>query len=132
MIRFLAKGLIRDRSRSLFPLLVIVITVTLVIFGIGFMEGAMNNFIKSAAVVSSGHVKVVTRAYQKDSHQLPNDLALLDTEKMIKTLSQMYPDYFWTPRITFGGLLDVPDKNGETKHQYLALGLIFFQRTLVK
>ena len=130
MIRFLAKGLIRDRSRSLFPLLVIVITVTLVIFGIGFMEGAMNNFIKSAAVVSSGHVKVVTRAYQKDSHQLPNDLALLDTEKMIKTLSQMYPDYFWTPRITFGGLLDVPDKNGETKEQapVFGLGIDFFSR----
>ena len=134
MIRFLAKGLIRDRSRSLFPLLVIVITVTLVIFGIGFMEGAMNNFIKSAAVVSSGHVKVVTRAYQKDSHQLPNDLALLDTEKIIQTLSQMYPDYFWTPRITFGGLLDVPDKNGETKEQgpVFALGIDFFQRTLVR
>ena len=39
MIKFLAKGLIRDRSRSLFPLLTIIITVTLVIFGIGFMEG---------------------------------------------------------------------------------------------
>ena len=40
----------------------------------------------------------------------------------------MYPDYFWTPRITFGGLLDVPDKNGETKEQapVFALGIDFF------
>ena len=67
MIKFLAKGLIRDRSRSLFPLLTIIITVTLVIFGIGFMEGAMNNFLQSTAVISSGHVKVVTKAYEKES-----------------------------------------------------------------
>ena len=65
MIRFLAKGLIRDRSRSLFPLLAIIITVTLVIFGIGFMEGAMNNLLQSTAVISSGHVKVITKAYKK-------------------------------------------------------------------
>ena len=128
MIRFLAKGLIRDRSRSLFPLLAIIITVTLVIFGIGFMEGAMNNFLQSTAVISSGHVKVVTKAYKKESNQLPNDLALFDTKNIIQTLSDMYPDYFWTPRITFGGLLDVPDKNGETKEQapVFALGIDFF------
>ena len=128
MIRFLAKGLVRDRSRSLFPLLAIIITVTLVIFGIGFMEGAMNNFLQSTAVISSGHVKVVTKAYKKESHQLPNDLALFDIENIIQTLSDMYLDYFWTPRITFGGLLDVPDKNGETKEQapVFALGIDFF------
>jgi len=128
MIRFLAKGLVRDRSRSLFPLLAIIITVTLVIFGIGFMEGAMNNFLQSTAVISSGHVKVVTKAYKKESNQLPNDLALFDTENIIQTLSDMYPDYFWTPRITFGGLLDVPDENGETKEQapVFALGIDFF------
>ena len=128
MIRFLAKGLVRDRSRSLFPLLAIIITVTLVIFGIGFMEGATNNFLQSTAVISSGHVKVVTKAYKKESTQLPNDLALFDTKNIIQTLSDMYPDYFWTPRITFGGLLDVPDENGETKEQapVFALGIDFF------
>jgi putative ABC transport system permease protein len=128
MIWFLAKGLIRDRSRSLFPLLAIIITVTLVIFGIGFLEGVMNNFIKGEAVISSGHVKVVTRAYKKESNQLPNDLALFDTNYIIQKLQKMYPNYFWTPRITFAGLLDVPDKNGETKEQgpVFALGLDFF------
>ena len=128
MIRFLAKGLIRDRSRSLFPLLAIIITVTLVIFGIGFMEGAMNNLLQSTAVISSGHVKVVTKAYKKESNQLPNDLALFDTKNIIHTLSHMYPDYFWTPRVTFGGLLDVPDIYGETKEQapVFALGIDFF------
>ena len=89
MIKFLAKGLIRDRSRSFFPLLTIVITVTLVIFVIGFMEGAMNNFLQSTAVISSGHVKVITKAYKKESNQLPNDLALFETEKTIQNLSSL-------------------------------------------
>ena len=128
MIKFLAKGLIRDRSRSFFPLLTIVITVTLVIFVIGFMEGAMNNFLQSTAVISSGHVKVITKAYKKESNQLPNDLALFETEKTIQNLYDMYPNYFWSPRITFGGLLDVPDKNGETKEQapVFGIGIDFF------
>ena len=57
-----------------------------------------------------------------------NDLALFDTKNIIQTLGDMYPNYFWTPRITFGGLLDVPDKNGETKEQapVFALGIDFF------
>ena len=128
MIKFLAKGLIRDRSRSLFPLLTIVITVSLVIFGIGFMEGAMNNFLQSTAVISTGHVKVITKAYKKESNQLPNDLALFETEKIIQNLYDMYPNYFWSPRITFGGLLDVPNKDGETKEQapVFGIGIDFF------
>ena len=46
---------------------------------------------------------------------------------MVKELSQEYPGHFWTPRITFGGLLDVPDENGETQAQgpTLALGIDF-------
>ena len=131
MIKFLAKGLIRDRSRSLFPLLTIIITVTLVIFGIGFMEGAMNNFLQSTAVISSGHVKVVTKAYEKESSQLPNDLALFETNKIIQNLSDLYPNYFWTPRITFGGLLDTPNEDGETKEQgpVFGIGIDFRSKT---
>lgn len=131
MIKFLAKGLIRDRSRSLFPLLTIIITVTLVIFGIGFMEGAMNNFLQSTAVISSGHVKVVTKAYEKESSQLPNDLALFETNKIIQNLSDLYPNYFWTPRITFGGLLDAPNEDGETKEQgpVFGIGIDFHSKT---
>ena len=32
-------------------------------------------------------------------------------------MNQEYSNYFWSPRITFGGLLDVPNENGETKNQ---------------
>ena len=128
MIKFLAKGLLRDRSRSLFPVLVITLTVTLVIFSIGFMQGTMNSLLLDTAVILTGHEKVVTRAYSEESQLMPNDLALMDVDKLIEDLEQEYPDFFWTPRITFAGLLDVPDKNGETKAQgpVIAFGIDLF------
>ena len=128
MIKFLAKGLFRDRSRSLFPVLVITLTVTLVIFSIGFMQGTMNSLLLDTAVILTGHEKVVTRAYSEESQLMPNDLALMDVDKLIEDLEQEYPDFFWTPRITFAGLLDVPDQNGETKAQgpVIAFGIDLF------
>ena len=125
MMYFLIKGLLRDRSRSLFPVIIITITVTIVIFAIGFIKGSMNSVFQSTAVIISGHEKVVTRAYKEESQMLPNDLALLNVDQIIRNLNEEYPDYFWSPRITFGGLLDMPDKNGETKNQgpVYALGI---------
>ena len=125
MMYFLIKGLLRDRSRSLFPVIIITITVAIVIFAIGFMKGSMNSVFQSTAVIISGHEKVVTRAYKEESQMLPNDLALLNVDQIIRNLDKEYPDHFWSPRITFGGLLDMPDKNGETKDQgqVYALGI---------
>ena len=117
MIKFLTKGLLRDRSRSLFPVLVITLTVTLVIFSIGFMQGSINSLLLDTAVILTGHEKVVTRAYSEESQLMPNDLALMDVDQLIENLEQEYPDFFWSPRITFAGLLDVPDENGETEAQ---------------
>ena len=125
MMYLLIKGLLRDRSRSLFPVIIITITVTIVIFAIGFMKGSMNSVFQSTAVIISGYEKVVTRAYKEESQMLPNDLALLNVDQIIRNLEKEYPDHFWSPRITFGGLLDMPDKNGETKDQgqVYALGI---------
>ena len=128
MIRFLSKGLMRDRTRSFFPLLVISLTVALVVFGSGFMRGVMNSMLLDTAVMLTGHEKIVTRAYNEESELKPNDLALLGSGELIEKLEIEYPGFFWTPRITFAGLLDVPDKNGETKTQgpVIAMGIDFF------
>ena len=128
MIKFLTKGLLRDRSRSLLPVLVITLTVALVVFAIGFMRGTMNSLFLDTAVVFSGHEKIVTRAYNEENQLLPNDLALLDVDQLVDELGRDYPNFFWTPRITFAGLLDVPDENGETKAQgpVITLGIDLF------
>ena len=127
MINFLYKGLIRDRSRSFFPLIIITAIVAIIIFFSGFLNGIYNSLFFNTALVNSGHVKVVTHAYNLEHQLLPNDLALLEIEDIVKDLEDKYNDYIWTPRITFAGLLDVPDENGETLSQSptIALGIDF-------
>ena len=128
MIKFLTKGLLRDRTRSFFPVLVITISVAIVVFASGFMAGTMNSLLLDTAVILSGHEKIVTRAYHEESMLMPNDLALLDADELIDKLEKEHPKFFWTPRITFAGLLDVPDEKGETKSQgpVIGMGIDFF------
>ncbi len=128
MIRFLTKGILRDRSRSLFPVIVVTLTVAMIIFFQGFMTGIVSGFFRDTAVVSTGHIKIMTQAYEEENQLLPNDLALLETDQLMVNLHKEYPDYFWTPRITFAGLLDVPDEVGETLEQgpTIAFGIDFF------
>ena len=104
----------RDRSRSFFPLIIITAIVAIIIFFSGFLNGIYNSLFFNTALVNSGHVKVVTHAYNLEYQLLPNDLALLDTKELVEELNNKYSNYIWTPRITFAGLLDVPDANGET------------------
>ena len=117
MIRFLLKGLLRDRSRSLFPVLIISTGVLLTVFLHAWINGAWINVIQSTAHYSTGHLRVMTRAYAKEKDQQPNDLALLGIDTLLAYLRQSYPEIQWMPRITFGGLLDIPDSNGETRAQ---------------
>ncbi len=80
MIIFILKGLMRDRSRSLFPVLMVTAGVFLTVFLYCFMEGAMGDLISSTAKFDTGHVKVMTKAYKELSDQIPNDLAIMVLE----------------------------------------------------
>ncbi len=117
MIKFLFKGIIRDKSRSLLPVIVVAMGVFLTVFMSGFLKGVFNDITEINAKFTTGHVKILTRAYQENEDQLPNDLALLNVSKLIGELKSSYPDMDWVARIHTGGLLDVPDANGETRGQ---------------
>jgi putative ABC transport system permease protein len=83
----------------------------------GWFQGIMGDMIDMNARFSSGHVKIMTRAYDENSDQAPLDLALLDVSALKEQLNEEYPDMEWVERIRTGGLLDVPDENGETRGQ---------------
>ena len=123
MIRFLFKGLMRDRSRSLFPVLTVVIGVMLTVFLYNWLNGAEFNFIDSSARFNTGHVKVMSQAYAREADQVPNDLALVGVQSLTDELREQFPDMVWTSRIRFGGLLDIPDAQGETRDQGPVMGL---------
>jgi putative ABC transport system permease protein len=117
MIRFLIKGLLRDRSRSLFPVIVVATGVTLTVLLQAWLGGVMGDMIRSNANFSTGHVKITTQAYLENEEQNPNDLALLKVGDLVTTLNELYPDLQFVERIKFGGLLDIPDEAGETLEQ---------------
>ena len=123
MIKFIIKGILRDRSRSLFPVLVVVIGVFLTVLFYCYMGGAVNMFIETGAKFDTGHVKIMSRAYAENSDQTPNDLAYIGVGQLMGELKQDFPGYVWTKRIRFGGLLDVPDEEGETRAQGPVAGL---------
>ena len=123
MIKFLFKGILRDKSRSLFPFLIVTAGVFLTVALYCYIKGAEASFIRSNANLLSGHVRVMTEAYAKEADQIPNDLALTYLPSLIQDLQARFPGFIWTPRIRFGGLLDVPDENGETRSQGPVAGM---------
>jgi putative ABC transport system permease protein len=123
MTRFLIKGLLRDRSRSLFPVLIVAAGVMLTVSWHALINGSVSSIIQSTAHYRTGHVSVMTKAYAEKADQAPNDLALLGVDTLLTSLKQNYPGLLWTPRIPFGGLLDIPDEKGETKEQAPVSGM---------
>ncbi|MPR32156.1 ABC transporter permease [Salmonirosea aquatica] len=123
MIKFLFKGILRDKSRSQLPILIVSIGVALTVLLSGYIRGVLGDVVNQSARFETGHVKVTTRAYLENKDQLPNDLALLDVEELITKLKSRFPQVVWEKRIRFGGLLDAPDQNGLTKGQGPAAGI---------
>ncbi len=123
MIRFLLKGLLRDKSRSRLPVIVVAIGVTLSVFVHAYVTGIMGDMVEQTAKFSGGHVKIMSKAYAENASQIPNDLAMTGVDEIKQKLTTQFPEMDWATRISFGGLIDVPDENGETKSQGPAMGM---------
>ncbi len=123
MLRFFIKGILRDRQRSLLPIIVVTIGVMLAVLLQTWVNGVFTDMVDMTARFSTGHVKVMSRSYYENIDQVPNDLALLGSSELLKKLQENYPEMTWTERISFGGLMDAPDENGETSAQGPAAGM---------
>lgn len=125
MIKFLLKGILRDPSRSKLPIIIVSIGAFLTVALSGYMRGVMGDMVDMTARFQTGHVKIMTTAYAENQDQMPNDLAYIGVDELISDLEKQYPHYEWVPRIKFGGLIDVPGENGETKSQGPGAGMAF-------
>jgi putative ABC transport system permease protein len=123
MTRFLFKGLIRDPNRSVFPILITAAGAMITVFMYCWVNGAVGDITGTSARLETGHVKIMTRAYAAMPSQAPNDLALPNLKTLVRDLKQGFPDMDWAPRIRFGGLLDFPDDQGETREQGPVTGM---------
>ncbi len=123
MIRFIFKAILRDKNRSLLPVIVVAIGVFLTISISGYIGGAIGDMIDQTARFETGHLKIMSKAYAENKDQIPNDLALLGVDELTQNLKEEYPDHSWVKRIRFGGLIDVPDEQGDSRGQGPAFGL---------
>lgn len=123
MLKFLLKGILRDKSRSILPIIIISIGVALTVLLSGYIRGMMGDVTDQNARFDTGHAKVMTRAYAENIDQLPNDLALLEVGDLIESLEKDFPHIDWVKRTRFGGLIDVPDAEGNSRGQGPAAGL---------
>ncbi|MBK6979867.1 MAG: FtsX-like permease family protein [Cytophagaceae bacterium] len=122
MIKFILKGILRDSSRSLLPIIIISIGVFLTVFLTAYLNGVMNDLKEQTAKFDTGHVKVMTKAYLKEIDQNPLDLSILNSDQLTQSLTKSYPEYQWVNRIKFGGIIDIPDQLGNSKGQGPAAG----------
>lgn len=123
MIKFLIKGLLRDKSRSRVPIIIVSIGVMLTVLMNGYIRGFMGDTIEINAKFSNGHLKVMTQAYAENANQMPNDLALVEVSDLLEKMQAELPEIIWAPRIQFGGLIDIPNEEGETRAQGPAMGM---------
>lgn len=123
MIKFLLKGLMRDKSRSLLPIIVVAMGVIMTVILQSLLSGVIGDGIESTANFTTGHVKVMTRPYNENKSQLPNDLAIEGVDTLKESLQKQFPDMTWAERIQFGGLLDAPDNSGHTRSQGNVAGM---------
>ena len=124
MIRWILRGIWRDKTRSLFPFLVISVGVTLLIYLLGFMEGTFAGMIDMSAHLDTGHLRFVNKPFYDEEHLVPLDRALAGQKETLQWLRQNGdPRIEWSPRIRWGAIMDVPDEKGETKSQTPVIGM---------
>jgi putative ABC transport system permease protein len=123
MFKFLLKGILRDHHRSLFPVIIVVIGVSLTVLAFCWINGILGDMIDFNAKYSTGHVKIISRSYEENMDQMPVELALGNVNELLAKVQRENPDMEWVERIQFGGLIDAPDENGETRAQGPAIGM---------
>lgn len=122
MFDFILKGIFRDRSRFLFPIIIISAGVSLMVFFLSFMDGYIESMIRQNARFETGHVKIVTKAYNELISQKPYDLGFLDNQEELDVWKTEYPQFDWAERITFGAILDKADSLGNSLSQGQVMG----------
>ncbi len=123
MIRWILKGVLRDKSRSLFPGIVVCLGVGLTIVMLGFMDGVLMDMVDMTANLDTGHIRFVNKDFYKEEHMNPLDRSLPSQKETLKWLQENSPEQIeWVPRVRWGAVMDVPDENGETRAQKPVIG----------
>lgn len=124
MIRWLMTGILRDKTRSLFPFLTVGAGVALMIALLGFMDGVFMGMVDITANLDTGHLRFLNKSFYEEEHLAPMDWALGGQKETREWLEKNGPaEVQWAPRIRWTAIMDVPDAKGETRNQTPVVGM---------
>ena len=124
MINWIFKGILRDKTRSLFPFLVVTVGVALMIALLGFMEGVIMDMLDTTANLDTGHLRFVNKPFYEEEHLIPMDRALAAQSETQRWLNEHSPRQTqWIPMIRWSAIMDVPDEKGDTLRQTPVTGM---------
>ena len=101
------------------PIIVVAVGVTLVVLMQCWVTGVLGDMIVFNARFATGHVKVMSRAYNDNIGQQPNDLALMGTDQILQDL-----DLQDIKHLKVGNPLKKYISGGQRKRLNIALELI--------
>ena len=124
MIRWVLQGIFRDKSRSLFPFLVVTVGVTLMVSLFGFMEGVLMGMLDMTANLDTGQLRFVNKPFFEEEYLNPMDRSLAAQQETLAWLHKnSRSNMVWAPRIRWRAIMDIPDEKGETISQTPITGM---------
>ena len=71
MKKFLFKGILRDKGRSLLPVIVVSLGALLTVFLYSWVTGVLGDSVEMSSNFEGGDVKIMTKAYAAESTSFP-------------------------------------------------------------
>jgi putative ABC transport system permease protein len=124
MIKFIIKGLLRDKSRSKLQIFIVAMGVFLTVAISGYLKGVTSDMMNETARLKSGHVRITTKAYLEKEKNLPINFSICNYENLVSELKKDFPEFSWTGRTYFRGTILYRNSSENTKQgPFIGLGL---------
>lgn len=129
LIRLALRNTLRNTRRSALTALTVLLGCALLTIGLAWVLGIQGNFI-DASVRASGHVRLVSEAYDQRERIQPIYENFAETAPLVERLEQMEHVREVYPRIQVGVIASVGDEIGELYGQVVGAPLPYFDDIL--
>jgi ABC-type lipoprotein release transport system permease subunit len=103
ILKLALRNLTRNRRRTSITLMGIAVSLGIVVWAANFQSGQYDQAVKSGISSMAGHVVIQAPMYQKERD---DGMVVEDTDAMVKTLEQSFPDDVVLRRIFLQGIIN--------------------------
>jgi putative ABC transport system permease protein len=114
LLSFAARNLLRNRRRTAISLVALVVGVGAMVGLRGFVNGQQRVILENLVFGQIGAVQVHKTGYLANVQGSPLTLDMADSEELRRRIASVEGVVAVSPRITFGGMISLPDAEGAT------------------